>query len=65
MQFTKETHYGKQHVAHTKMFDELTEKAGVADESANDVLTSLDSITDETLKRKDNRNLGDESMGII
>ena len=47
------------------MFDELTEKAGVADESANDVLTSLDSITDETLKRKDNRNLGDESMGII
>ena len=30
-QLTMETHYGKHHAAYTKMFNELAEKAGVAD----------------------------------
>ncbi len=56
-QLTMETHYGKHHVAYTKMFNELAEKAGVADKSAEEVLASLDQISDETL-RKGLRNQG-------
>ena len=56
-QLTMETHYGKHHVAYTKMFNELAEKAGVSDKSAEDVLSSLDSVADETL-RKGLRNQG-------
>ena len=56
-QLTMETHYGKHHVAYTKMFNELAEKAGVSDKSAEDVLSSLDSFADETL-RKGLRNQG-------
>ena len=56
-QLTIETHYGKHHAAYTKMFNELAEKAGVADKSAEEILGSLDSISDETL-RKGLRNQG-------
>ncbi len=54
---TMETHYGKHHAAYTKMFNELSEKAGVADKEAADILGSLNSISDETL-RKGLRNQG-------
>ncbi len=54
---TMETHYGKHHAAYTKMFNELAEKAGAADKDAAEILGSLDSISDETL-RKGLRNQG-------
>ena len=54
---TMETHYGKHHAAYTKMFNELSEKAGVQDKDAAEILGSLDSISDETL-RKGLRNQG-------
>ena len=56
-QATIETHYGKHHAAYTKTFNELAEKAGVSDKSAEEILASLDSIGDETL-RKGLRNQG-------
>ena len=54
---TMETHYGKHHAAYTKMFNELAEKAGVADKDVSDILKDLGSISDETL-RKGLRNQG-------
>lgn len=56
-QLTMETHYGKHHAAYTKTFNELAQKAGVADRSAEEVLASLDTIADEDL-RKGLRNQG-------
>ncbi len=56
-QLTIETHYGKHHAAYTKTFNELAEKAGVADLSVEEVLSTLDKISDETL-RKGLRNQG-------
>ncbi len=56
-QLTMETHYGKHHAAYTKMFNELAEKAGVADKSVEEVLGSLDAVADEAL-RKGLRNHG-------
>ena len=56
-QLTIETHYGKHHATYTKTFNELAEKAGVAGKSAEEILGSLDSIADETL-RKGLRNQG-------
>ena len=56
-QLTIETHYGKHHAAYTKTFNELAEKAGVADKSAEEILANLDQISDETL-RKGLRNQG-------
>ncbi|MCR4590111.1 MAG: superoxide dismutase [Lachnospiraceae bacterium] len=54
---TMETHYGKHHAAYTKMFNELAEKAGLAGKDAAEILGSLDSVSDETL-RKGLRNQG-------
>nr|WP_297708392.1 superoxide dismutase [uncultured Butyrivibrio sp.] len=56
-QLTMETHYGKHHAAYTKMFNELAEKAGVAGKTAEEILSSLNDISDETL-RKGLRNQG-------
>ena len=56
-QLTIETHYGKHHAAYTKTFNELAEKAGVADKSAEEVLAGLGDIEDENL-RKGLRNQG-------
>lgn len=39
---TVETHYGKHHAAYTKAFNELAEKAGMSDMSAEELLASLD-----------------------
>ena len=56
-QLTVETHYGKHHAAYTKMFNELAEKAGLADMPVEELLASLDKVQDETL-RKGLRNQG-------
>ena len=54
---TIETHHGKHHAAYTKTFNELAEKAGVANLPVEQVLAGLDKISDETL-RKGIRNQG-------
>ena len=56
-QATIETHYGKHHATYTKTFNELAEKAGVADKPVEEVLANLDKVADETL-RKGLRNHG-------
>ena len=56
-QLTMETHYGKHHAAYTKTFNELAQKAGVDNLPAEEVLSTLDKISDETL-RKGLRNQG-------
>ena len=56
-QLTMETHYGKHHAAYTKTFNELAQKAGVDNLPAEEVLSTLNKITDETL-RKGLRNQG-------
>ena len=56
-QLTIETHYGKHHATYTKTFNELAEKAGVAGKTVEEILGSLDQISDETL-RKGLRNQG-------
>ena len=56
-QLTMETHYGKHHATYTKTFNELAEKAGVDKLPVEEVLSTLDKISDETL-RKGLRNQG-------
>ena len=47
---TIDTHYGKHHAAYTKTFNELAEKAGLTGKSAEEILSGLDSVADETLR---------------
>ena len=47
---TVETHYGKHHAAYTKTFNDLVEKAGLTGKSAEDILSNLDAVADETLR---------------
>ena len=47
---TIETHYGKHHKTYTATFNDLAQKAGVADRSAVDVLKNLNDISDEALR---------------
>ena len=47
---TIDTHYGKHHAAYTKTFNELVEKAGLTGKSAEEILSGLDSVADETLR---------------
>ena len=47
---TVETHYGKHHVAYTKAFNDLVEKAGLVGKSAEEILSGLDQVADETLR---------------
>ena len=56
-QLTMETHYGKHHAAYTKTFNELAQKAGVDNLPVEEILSTLDKISDETL-RKGIRNQG-------
>lgn len=56
-QLTMETHYGKHHATYTKTFNELAQKAGMDNLSAEELLASLDKVSDETL-RKGLRNQG-------
>ena len=47
---TVETHYAKHHAAYTKNFNDFAQKAGVADKTVEEVLTSLDSFEDPALR---------------
>ena len=48
---TVETHHGKHHATYTKTFNELAEKAGMADLSAEELLASLDKVGDAILRQ--------------
>ena len=48
---TVETHHGKHHATYTKTFNELAEKAGMANLSAEELLASLDKVSDATLRQ--------------
>ena len=50
-QLTVETHHDKHHATYTKTFNELAEKAGMADLSAEELLASLDKVGDATLRQ--------------
>lgn len=47
---TVETHHGKHHATYTKTFNELAEKAGLADKSVEEILCNLDSVEDAALR---------------
>jgi len=47
---TVETHHGKHHAAYTKAFNEAAEKAGLSGKSAEEILSSLDTVSDTSLK---------------
>ena len=47
---TVETHYAKHHAAYTNNFNDFAQKAGVADKTVEEVLTSLDSFEDPALR---------------
>ena len=47
---TVETHYAKHHAAYTKNFNDFAQKAGVADKTVEEVLTSLGSFEDPALR---------------
>ena len=55
---TMETHYGKHHATYTKTLNEAAEKAGVSDKPIEEVLSNLDSIADETLRKMVRNNGG-------
>ncbi|MBQ8940660.1 MAG: superoxide dismutase [Firmicutes bacterium] len=44
---TVETHHGKHHAAYTKAFNELAEKAGMADMPVEELLSNLDKAPEE------------------
>ncbi len=56
-QLTIETHHGKHHATYTKTFNELAQKAGLDGMDVVELLSSLDKVEDETL-RKGLRNQG-------
>ena len=47
---TMETHYGKHHATYTKNFNDAVEKAGLGGKSVEEILSSLSSVGDETLR---------------
>ena len=47
---TMETHYGKHHATYTANLNAAAEKAGVADQAIEDVLSNLDAIADPALR---------------
>lgn len=47
---TVETHYAKHHAAYTNNFNDFAHKAGVADKTIEEVLTSLGSFEDPALR---------------
>lgn len=55
---TMETHYSKHHATYTKNLNDFAEKAGVADKDITVLLSSLDSIPDEAVRRAIRNNGG-------
>ena len=47
---TMETHYGKHHATYTKNFNEAVDKARLSNKSIEEILSSLFSISDESLR---------------
>ena len=47
---TVETHYAKHHATYTKAFNDFAQKAGLEGKSAKEILSSLDSVSDEALR---------------
>ena len=47
---TMETHYGKHHATYTKNFNDAVEKAGLNGKTVEEILSSLSSVPDETLR---------------
>ena len=47
---TMETHYGKHHATYTKNFNEAVDKARLSNKSIEEILSSLSSISDESLR---------------
>lgn len=47
---TMETHYGKHHATYTKNFNDAVEKAGLGEKSVEEILSSLSSVSGETLR---------------
>ena len=47
---TMETHYGKHHATYTKNFNDAVEKAGLSGKTVEEILSSLSSVSDETLR---------------
>lgn len=55
---TMETHYSKHHAAYTKNLNDAAQKAGVEDKDITLLLSSLDKISDETLRKAIRNNGG-------
>lgn len=55
---TMETHYSKHHAAYTKNLNDAAQKAGVSDKDISLLLSSLDSIPDEALRKAIRNNGG-------
>ncbi len=55
---TMETHYSKHHAAYTKNLNDAAQKAGVEDKEITALLSSLDSISDEALRKAIRNNGG-------
>lgn len=48
---TMETHYGKHHAAYTNALNDAAQKAGISNMPIEELLSSLDKISDENLRR--------------
>lgn len=55
---TMETHYGKHHAAYTKNLNDAAQKAGVEGKKITELLASLDSVSDEALRKAIRNNGG-------
>ena len=55
---TVETHYGKHHATYTKNFNEAVAEAGLQGQTAEEILTHLEQISDSTLRTKLRNNGG-------
>ncbi len=47
---TMETHYSKHHATYTKTFNELAQKAGLENKTAEEIFKNLDSVSDTALR---------------
>lgn len=55
---TMETHYSKHHATYTKNLNDAVAKAGIQDKEITDVLKSLDTVTDEAVRKAIRNNGG-------
>ena len=55
---TMETHYSKHHAAYTKNLNDAAQKAGLEDKEITSILSSLESISDEALRKAIRNNGG-------